>query len=379
MRRVLVGVAVAAVGVTLTACESTSDSGSNAKGVEAVNVKLTKKGCSPARIGVKAGPTTFNVVNDGADAVTEFEVLDGGKILGEKENLTPGLSGKFSLTLKEGKYVTYCPGGSTDERGALVVGGGAAAKATTPQDAALSRQAVTAYKTYVAQETAQLVVATTAFENAVKAGDIEQAKQLYPTARQHYEAVEPIAESFGDLDPEIDAREGDVPDAQFGGFHRIEKALWQDGTTEGMAPVAQKLEKDVTELKEKVETVKLEPATIANGAVELLNEVSTSKITGEEERYSHLDLVDFQANVDGAKAAFDAVKPLLAAKDASTANEITERFADVNTALAAYKNGSGQYDFVLYTQLTPDDTKKLSAAVDALAEPLSQVAKQVVG
>jgi iron uptake system component EfeO len=29
---------------------------------------------------------------------------------------------------------------------------------------------------------------------------------------------------------------------------------------------------------------------------------------------------------------------------------------------------------VLYTQLTPDDTRKMSEAVDALGEPVSQVA-----
>ena len=50
---------------------------------------------------------------------------------------------------------------------------------------------------------------------------------------------------------------------------------------------------------------------IANGANELLGEVSASKITGEEERYSHIDLVDFEANVEGAEAAFEAVEPLL--------------------------------------------------------------------
>jgi iron uptake system component EfeO len=375
MRRVLVGVAVAAVGVTLTACESTSDSGSNAKGVEAVNVKLTKKGCSPARIGVKAGPTTFNVVNDGADAVTEFEVLDGGKILGEKENLTPGLSGKFSLTLKEGKYVTYCPGGSTDERGALVVGGGAAAKATTPQDAALSRQAVTAYKTYVAHETAQLVVATTAFANAVKAGDIEQAKQLYPTARQHYESVEPIAESFGDLDPAIDGREGDVPAAQWTGFHKIEQALWVNNTVDGMAPIADKLVADVTRLNNEIPGLQLEPAQIANGAVDLLNEVSTSKITGEEDRYSHTDLWDFEANVAGAQAAFDALRPIVAEHEPELARQIPTDFQTVLSALATYQQGDG---YVTYDKLTKADTRKLAAGVDTLADELAKVPPIVV-
>ena len=44
----------------------------------------------------------------------------------------------------------------------------------------------------------------------------------------------------------------------------------------------------------------LQPAQVANGSVDLLGEVAKSKVTGEEERYSHTDLGDFEANVDGA-------------------------------------------------------------------------------
>ena len=121
-----------------------------------------------------------------------------------------------------------------------------------------------------------------------------------------------MAESFGDLDPRIDARANDVPPSEFGGFHRIEKALWQEDTAAGMAPVAKQLLADVEELDgERSKTVDLQAVQIANGANELLGEVSASKITGEEERYSHIDLVDFEANVEGAEAAFEAVEPLL--------------------------------------------------------------------
>ena len=146
------------------------------------------------------------------------------------------------------------------------------------------------------------------------AGELDKAKGLYATARIPYERIEPVAETFGSLDPEIDARENDVPANEFEGFHRIEKALWEEEGLKGMAPVAEDLLADVEELAEKVETVELEPEQIANGANELLAEVSASKITGEEERYSHVDLVDFEANVEGSEAAFEAVKPLLGPK-----------------------------------------------------------------
>jgi iron uptake system component EfeO len=219
------------------------------------------------------------------------------------------------------------------------------------------------------------VTATTAFVNAVKAGNIDEAKQLYAPTRAPYERVEPVAESFGDLDPAIDAREGDVPDNEWTGVHRIEKALWVDNSLDGMTPVADKLLADVMTLRDQVKTVEIDPAQIANGSVELLNEISHSKITGEEERYSHADLLDFQANVDGSKAAFEAVKPIQSGQDADLTGQIATRFDDVNTALDPYRNGDGS---VAYTQLTDDDTRKLSQLIDALAEPLSQVAEQVV-
>jgi iron uptake system component EfeO len=110
-----------------------------------------------------------------------------------------------------------------------------------------------------------------------------------------------VAGSFGDLDPRIDVRANDVPASEFGGFHWIEKALWAEDTAKGMAPVAKQLQVEVEDLREEVKTVELHAVQIANGANELLGEVSASKITGEEKRYSHIDLVDFEANVEGPK------------------------------------------------------------------------------
>src|SRR5262249_27261328 len=169
--------------------------------------------------------------------------------------------------------------------------------------------------------------------------------------------------------------EGDVPAAQWTGFHPIEQALWVRGTLAGMGTLADQLHTDIGELSARVQTIELEPAQIANGAVELLGEVSKSKITGEEERYSHIDLVDFEANVDGARAAFNAVRPLVSASDSGLANTIDTRFTDVYAALKPYQRGDG---YVSYTDLTNDDTRKLSQSIDALAEPLSQVGKIVV-
>jgi high-affinity iron transporter len=376
LRRIAAPVGLAVLTLFLLACgTSTADDknkDSASTGAKVVEVSLTDAGCDPAKLELAAGPTTFQVTNKDAAAVTEFEVMDGDRILGEVENLTPGLKGSFSLNLTAGSYTLYCPFGKTAERGTLTVTGDGTTTSTAHPGA---ETAVNTYRTYVESQADILVERTGELVDAVLAGDIEQAKAKYAWAREPYERIEPVAESFGDLDPAIDAREGDVPDAEWGGFHRIEKALWADNSLDGMDTVANKLLSDVKQLQSSVKDSPLDVAQIANGAVELLNEVSASKITGEEERYSHTDLVDFQANVEGAKVAYEAVHPILQDQNAALADEITKQFDTAINALEPYRTGDS---YVAYTDLTQDDTRKLSQIIDALAEPLSQVAEQVV-
>lgn len=347
--------------LSITACGSSEDAPAGAK---KVSFELTDAGCEPHDAKAPAGPITFEIENAGTSKVTEMEIMDGETVLGEKENLSDGLSGSFSLTLDAGEYTIYCPGGD-DERGTLTVSGELKDKGSAKADAA-----VAGYREYLEENTEDLVAKTKPFVAAVEAGDVAKAKSLYASARIPYEKIEPVAESFGSLDPRIDARENDVPASEFEGFHRIEKALWEEGTAQGMAPVAKQLLADVEELTEKVETVELQAVQIANGANELLGEVSASKITGEEERYSHTDLVDFEANVEGSEAAFEAVKPLLDETDPELSGELEADFKMVFGSLQPYRQGNG---FVSYTELTKADTRKLAQGIDTLAEKLSQV------
>ncbi|HVY97088.1 MAG TPA: iron uptake system protein EfeO, partial [Solirubrobacterales bacterium] len=322
LRAALVALAVGLLAVALAACGSSEDS---APGAKKLSFKITDAGCEPHDAEAPAGPITIEGEGD-SSKVTEIEVLDGETILGEKENLTEGLTGSFSLTLEEGEYTLRCNGG-TEEDGTLKVTGKLAAKSSPEVEAAIDD-----YRSYLEKNTAELVARTRPFVAAVVAGNVAQAKALYAAARIPYERIEPVAESFGDLDPRIDARENDVPASEFEGFHRIEKALWEEGSAKGMKPVAEQLQADVEELRDRVESVKLQAVQIANGANELLGEVSASKITGEEERYSHTDLVDFEANVEGAEVAFESVKPLLVKSDPKLAKEIEADFEAVYAA-----------------------------------------------
>ena len=230
--------------------------------------------------------------------------------------------------------------------------------------------AIGEYRKYVIEQCDAFVKQTEGFTDAVKAGKLEEAKALYAPARMHYERIEPIAEALGDLDPNIDARENDVDAAEWRGFHKIEQALWQNHTTEGMTDVADHLLKDAQLLRAKVETAGIDANLLVTGAVELLNEVSSSKVTGEEERYSHTDLYDFVANVEGAQKIYELLKPELAKKDPALEQTIGERFTALLNELAPFKSGDG---YVSYEKLKEDEIRKLSQNLDALAEPLSNM------
>lgn len=238
------------------------------------------------------------------------------------------------------------------------------------------QQELDAYKDFALAQMDQFVIETEKFVTAVKNGEVEKAKSIYPLARMYFERSEPIAESFGDLDPRIDARLADLQDEGKGeedwsGYHKIEYGLWVENTTAGYEAVADQLLKDAKELRARVETVEVTPDLMITGSVDLLNEVSTSKITGEEEIYSHTDLYDFKANIEGAEKIFTILKEKIAAKDPALTEELTDKFATIDNLLAAYEDGNGK--FVSYEDLTATDTKALSEAVNQLGEPLSQM------
>jgi iron uptake system component EfeO len=376
--RAVCGVAaVLSAGLLAAGCSSSSGTSApqaDAPPATSVAVALTDAGCQPSPASVPSGPVTFAVTNSASASVTEAELQGGGKILGEKENVAAGLDGNFSLRLDPGTYSVYCPGAAKDTW-TFTVTGAAAAPTAAAGDTSLT-DATTKYHDYVVSEVALLTTASKTFTDAVRAGDMTAAKAAFGPARVHYESIEPVAESFGDLDPDIDARIDDVTDpAQWTGFHRIEKAMWEDNTLAGMAPLADKLDADIATLKTKVADNTYQPAELANGASDLLTEVSTSKVTGEEDRYSHTDLWDFAANIEGARQAFELLSPALAAKDPDLAQQLEARFTDVTTALAKYKQGDGYVD---YSTVADPDRRKLADSVNALAEPLSQVAGKVV-
>jgi iron uptake system component EfeO len=354
---------------TLTACAKDEPAATD-DSTGPVTVKATDSACDLSRRDVKSGTSTFSVTNGGSK-VTEFYVYaEGDRVMGEVENIGPGLKRELIVELPAGKYQAVCKPGMVGDgiRGDLTVSGDAPAQA---DEDTLLKQAADSYQKYVNSQAVELEEETTEFVEAVKAGDVAKAKALYPEARTYWERIEPVAESFGDLDPKIDARENDVEaGTEWTGFHRIEKALWVSNTTKGMEKYADQLLTDVKTVVAKAKVVKLTPLQLANGAKELLDEVATGKVTGEEDRYSHTDLYDFQANVEGSQAAIQALRPALQKRDAALVTTLDANFKAVFAALAKYRVGDG---FKPYTA-SEAEKKQLSQILDGLAEPVSQVA-----
>jgi iron uptake system component EfeO len=371
-RRPALLTAVVLAALTTAACAAKDDGGAS-ETADTITVASTDDACDVGATELPAGTHQFEVTNSGSK-VTEFYVYgEGDRVMAEVENIAPGLSRELLAELPAGEYEAVCKPGMVGDgiRNPLTVTG----EATQLSDDESLAQAGTDYQRYIQSQTGALLEQTTAFVHAVKAGDIEGAKALYPVARTYWERIEPVAEVFGDLDPLIDGREGDQEEGQdFTGFHRIEKALWETGDVSDMGPYADQLLSDVEEIVALADETTLEPLQLANGAKALLDEVATGKITGEEDRYSHTDLWDFAANLEGSQAAVQALRPYLEETDPDLVAEIDERFAETGAELEQYRAGDG---WMLHDQLTQEQLKGLSDSITALTEAVSQVAAVV--
>lgn len=380
--RILAPAAVlAAATLALTGCTDNT----RAAGDGAIDVVSTADACTVATDTTPGGTLKFNVRNDG-EQVTEFYLLaeDGLRIVGEVENIGPGLTRDLVVIAPEGSYFTACKPGMVGDgiRSGFTVTAAPAGETVSADRAALQETATGQYAAYVKDQTEQLVDGTAAFAAAFAAGDADRARELYAQERMHWERIEPVAESFGDLDPMLDAREADLePGQEWTGWHRAEKDLWPPAagytamTDAERTVLADQMVADTDELYERTRELTYTADKLANGAKELLDEVATGKVTGEEEAWSHTDLWDFQANLEGAEIAYEVLRPLLAGVEDELDASLETNFAELQSLLDQYKDGDG---FVYYDELERAQVRELSAAVDSLSEPLSKLTAAVV-
>lgn len=363
-------------GISMSACQAkesaNGNAGDGAKSTQ-ITVDASDTECKLSGTTATTGPSTFEVTNNG-DKVTEFYVYgEGDRVMGEVENISPGLKRQLIVQLTQpGTYQTSCRPGMVGEgiRGDFVVTGEAVQIDTEGK----FKDAADSYKRYVNSQVDALVPAVEEFVAAVKAKDVAKAKSLYPTSRVYWERIEPVAESFpNDLDPRVDLREADLePGQKWTGFHALEKQLWVTGLQPDANALGDQLIADVKELQAGVKAPDwtIDSTQIAGGAQGLLDEIAMSKISGEEDIFSHTDLWDFRANVEGSQTAVASVRPILDERDAELGKRVDQRFADVEKLLEKYRDGDG---FVSYDKVTEPQRQELSRAIDALSKEVSQV------
>ncbi|MGV8977661.1 MAG: iron uptake system protein EfeO [Cellulomonas sp.] len=376
-------------------CVANSPAGAPSGGTGALMVDSSATACTLSTATAPSGTLTFSVTNSGTD-VTEFYVLaaDGLRVVAEVENLGPGLTRDLVVQARPGSYVTQCKPGMVGEgiRSDFTVTDSGTPGGPTGDAAAQLAAAEASYVSYVKDQVGALISGTQAFAAAYVAGDDTKARDLYPATRVHWERIEPVAESFGDLDPLLDLREADLAQGQaWTGWHLVEKDLWPPAADANGGVAYTPLTRGqreaaaaglVTNTQAVVDAVNapgftFEAFQIANGAKELLDEVATGKITGEEEVWSHTDLWDVQANLDGARVAYEVLRDVAAATDPALVATLDARFTDLAALVAAH--GSVAAGFTSYDALSADQVKQLAAAVDAVGEPLSRLTATVTG
>ncbi|MEV5263166.1 iron uptake system protein EfeO [Streptomyces anulatus] len=360
----------------VTGCAEKADAG----GEGAVKVTATDTSCEVSKRTFPSGHLQLAVENKGSKVTEVYVLHPDDRIVTERENIGPGTKANITAEIKAGSYEIACKPGMKGDgiRQKVEATGGKAVERDPELDAA-----VAAYRQYTLDQAEETLPKAKVFAAAVKAGDVEAAKKAYAESRIGWERTEPVAESFGDIDPKVDLREDGLEEGQdlekdWTGWHRLERSLWQDKKiTARDKELADLLIKDLTVWQKKVGTAEITPTSMANGAKELLDEVATGKVTGEEERYSHTDLVDFKANVEGAQKSYELLKPVASKNDAALTEELDSRFAELNTLLDKYRADKNSYVFTSYDKVGKAERKELSDGVNALAEPLSKLAAAV--
>lgn len=380
-----VGVGLGALAGCTAAPETTA-----AEDTGPLEVKIDGDTCPVSGAQAPSGTVQFSLVNDGRE-VNEFEILakDKLRVVGEKENLQPGTTTSYTIVLEPGTYYTACKPNMVGEftgvsEFSVTDSGQVAEVADDVQQ--LRDTAEADYTAYVRDQVGALVSATEEFTAAYTAGDLDRARHLYPRARMHFERIEPTAEAFGDIDPAIDLREADSQESgePWTGWHVLEKDLWLPAGEQALTPergreIAQLLDRDTNRLDELVnaDDFAISLDEISNGAIALLEEVATTKVTGEEETFSHTDLYDIQANVEGASVAFGTIRELAEQEDPELVTEIDSRLDSLTSLLDGYRDGPD--GFVPFTELDVAERKELSDAVNALRRPLATLTDVVVG
>jgi iron uptake system EfeUOB component EfeO/EfeM len=340
-----------------------------------VVVNINAHSCDPNELSVPAGHASFRIVNR-SDRAVEWEILDGVLVIEERENIAPGLSQVINANLQPGDYAITC-GLLSNPRGVLHVtptaASDAAAKAKPSMVAFVGP--LSEFRVYLASQGSALIKAVTALNQAIESADLSQAQALYLPARAAYQRLAPAAQRLAELDNSINARadyfERREQDPAFVGFHRIEYALFQQRSLDGLNPVAERLLADVTTLKQQLLAQSLPPEQLVNIVVRNLNTLADVRAaSGEEERYSHSDLNGFAGNLQTAHKVAELLRPMLTKSAPDLLPKIDAALSDFDNVLNSFKVKDG---YATYDTVSGEQRKQIADKAKALADALDGI------
>ena len=340
-----------------------------------VTVTINPHSCEPNALTVPAGFNSFRIVNASERAV-EWEILDGVLVVEERENIAPGLSQVINATLAPGDYAITC-GLLSNPRGTLHVTPTAASEAS-----ARARPAMVAFigplsefRVYLSSQGNALIKAIDALSQAIATGDLAQAQALYVPAREAYQRLAPAAQRLAELDNSINARadyfEKREQDPGFIGFHRLEYGLFEQRSTQGLTPIAQQLQANSVLLKQQLLAQSLPPEQLVSIVARTLHNLADTRAgSGEEERYSHIDLNGFAANLQVTHKVVDLLRPLLTKNNADLLRTIDDASAALDAELDGLKTAQG---FNTYDTVSAGQRQQISHKAKALADALDGI------
>jgi iron uptake system component EfeO len=205
------------------------------------------------------------------------------------------------------------------------------APSPTAADLSLASAATEAYRTAVEDDGSHLVADVQQLTADVGRGDLAAARTDELRAQGDFDRIRFVDAASPQNAAAVDALVGQVlPGDTVGGLHGVEQDLWAGGDA---APVLPSLDVQATVAARLVGRERLSPAVVAEVAVQQLDWVVDQALTGREEQFSHLDLVDVAAGVGAASQAFAAIRPLSCAVDrrecATAATDLQRLTADV--------------------------------------------------
>ena len=340
-----------------------------------VTVTIHPHSCEPNALTVPAGFNSFRIVNASERAV-EWEILDGVLVVEERENIAPGLSQVINATLTPGDYAITC-GLLSNPRGTLHVTPTAASEASARARPALVAfiGPLSEFRVYLSSQGNALTKAVDALSQAIAAGDLAQAQALYVPAREAYQRLAPAAQRLAELDNSINARadyfEKREQDPGFIGFHRLEYGLFEQRSTQGLTPIAQQLLANSVLLKQQLLAQSLPPEQLVSIVARTLHNLADTRASsGEEERYSHIDLNGFAANLQVTHKVVDLLRPLLNKNNADLLRTIDDASAALDAELDGLKTAQG---FPTYDTVSAGQRQQISYKAKALADALDGI------